>query len=191
MSTAVVGMCCLDDSGEAKLIECIRLFDVEDGLNAKYCVAAAGIRDFIVRARVLCPGDGEDHFIEERLLNKQGMTTRKVLAMLAAMNAVATHVIIEACQGDYRSVTHLHPSRVKRIVGLRVPKGGDKKAAAISLARARCPSFPYVLNGGGVNPVRGTDDMADAYITALAGYTLGRADKGTQGGPAAKVPRRP
>ncbi len=191
VSTAVIGMCCLDASGEAQLIEHIRLFDVDGGLTAKYHVAAVGITDFIDRSRRACPGTGERHFIEERLLNKEGRTTRQVVAMLAAINAVATHVIIEACQGDHTSVTHLHPSRVKRLVGLQVPKGGDKKAAAIALARTRCASFPYALNRGGVNPVRGTDDMADAYITALAGYTLDRADKGAEDGPVAKVPRRP
>ena len=168
ISTSFIGCCCMDDTGEVLLIEVSDLTKVQGGLHAKFIPAERGVADFIERARRLGGPEDEVHGIERRLKNMVGKTNKDTLLALAAMNAVVTHVIIKECAEEHRAVRHLDPSSVKRIVGLKVPKGGDKKTLTVELVRRLYPDFPYRLNRGGVNPVDGTYDMADAYITALA-----------------------
>src|SRR6185503_545664 len=92
------------------------------------------------------------------------------LMSLAAMNAVVSYIL-----GLHGSVVHIAPISAKRIVGLSVPKGGDKKAEVIRLVRSREPSFPYSETKAG-NYVKGTDDMADAWLNSEAGLRLIRGE---------------
>src|SRR5260221_6485062 len=91
------------------------------------------------------------HFVEDRLGNySQGKTMRQTLMVLAGMNAVVSHHL--NCDAP---VTHILPVSAKRIVGLKVPKGGDKKAEAIKLVRALDGDrFPFRLTREG-NPAPG------------------------------------
>lgn len=168
VSTAFIGCCCMDDTGRVLLIESIDLTGVSGGLHAKFIPAERAVIDFIDRARMLSGPEDEVHGIERRLKNMVGKTNKDTLLALAAMNAVVTHVIIKECAEEHKAVRHLDPSSVKRIVGLKVPRKGNKKALTVELVRRLYPEFPYKLNRKGVNPVDGTYDMADAYIIALA-----------------------
>jgi hypothetical protein len=53
-------------------------------------------------------------------------------------------------------------------MNIKVAKGEDKKKITVDIVRSLYPEFPFKLNKKGVNPVEGTEDMADAYVTAVA-----------------------
>jgi hypothetical protein len=111
------------------------------------------------------------HVVEERLGGfTGGMTTKQTLMCLAAMNAVVSFVLSQ--HGD---VMHLAPVTTKRITGLKVPKGGNKKLEVIKLVRSREPSFPYTETKAG-NYCKGVDDMADAWLLAEAGGKVLRGE---------------
>lgn len=108
------------------------------------------------------------HYVEDRLGGFSGVTTKQTLMALAAMNAVASLAL--SMSG---TVTHIPPVTTKRITGLKVDKaaGETKKHAVVKLARQMCPTFPYVETAAG-NWVKGTDDMADAWLLAEAGSKI-------------------
>jgi hypothetical protein len=164
VSSSVIGACAIDQDGNSVAFDRIILEPGE--LKTKYQAAERFVREFF-----LANTDGDDvHFIEDRLGNfTKGATTMQTLMTLAGINAVITFVIMGLCGHDPDRVVHLHPSTVKSFCGLVVPKGESKKPYVIAFARLKCPDFPYVLNRGGVNPVDGTDDMADAFALAYTG----------------------
>jgi hypothetical protein len=118
-----------------------------------------------------------------------GKTNKDTLLALAGINAVISHVIINMCKGDHTRLRYLYPNEVKRIVGLKVPKGGDKKSLTLALVLSLYPEFPLVMNRKGINPVDGTYDMADAYITARAALRS-PVEQGTKVVPVKKSSRK-
>lgn len=168
VSTSFIGCCCMREDGTVVLIESIDLSGVTGGILEKFLVAEEKVIDFIRRARAITTNAPEIHCVEQRLKNMVGKTNKDTLLSLASMNAVVSHVIIKECGRNSHSLRYLYPIEVKKIVGLKVPKGADKKALTVDFVRAIFPEFPFVLNRGGVNPVKGTFDMADAFVTALA-----------------------
>lgn len=160
ISTSAIGVCVREDDGRTREFGVI--YPVGLTHAQKHRNAAGQIISFCKR---VCPQ--ASHYVEERLGGfTGGMTTRQTLMALAAMNAVASFIL-----ADFGTVTHVTPIAAKRIAGLIVPKGGDKKQAVIGLVRSREPSFPYAETAHG-NPVRGTDDMADAWLLSEAGRLL-------------------
>ena len=111
-------------------------------------------------------GDVRHHFVEDRLEGFRGGTTQHTLMVLSAINAVVSHQLSQ--DGP---VVHLAPVTAKRLAGLVVPKGGDKKALAVVLARSKDPDFPYKTTKGG-NLAPGVGDMADAFLLALSGAKI-------------------
>lgn len=127
---------------------------------------------------------GVTHVVEERLGGfTGGLTTKQTLMALSAMNAVVAHLLSHT--GD---VIFIPPVTTKRITGLIVDKaaGEDKKSAVVKLARQLCPSFPYVEGKTG-KWVKGTDDMADAWLLAEAGLKITKGEATL--GPKTKVKR--
>lgn len=186
VSSSCIGCCCQREDGSVILIRAIRLDKIEGGITAKYQTAANGMRKFIhdcrvqenqIRSDIAKPVD-ETHFIEQRLKNMVGKTNKDTLLALAAFNGMATYVIIDECGGDHIRVQHLYPAETKRAVGVfasREEKKADEhivKKKAIAYVMERYKEFPYTLNRGGVNPEKGVDDMADAFITVDAGRQL-------------------
>jgi hypothetical protein len=175
ISTSAIGVCVKDDSG--RTLEFGVIYPVGGTHPEKHRSAAAQVVNFCKR---VCPS--ASHFVEDRLGGfTGGLTTRQTLMALASMNAVVSFVLT-----DFGPVVHVPPISAKRIVGLQVPKGGDKKAAVIGLVRSVEPSFPYVETRGG-NAARGVDDMADAWLLAETGLrllrgeaTLGQGDKASR-----------
>ena len=164
ISTSAIGVCVRDDSG--KTIEFGVIYPIGASHAEKHRSAATQVVNFCKR---VCPS--ASHYVEERLGGfTGGMTTKQTLMSLAAMNAVVSFVL-----SDFGSVVHIPPITTKRITGLKVPKGGDKKVEVIRLARSQEPSFPYAETASG-NYVRGTDDMADAWLLAQAGIMISRGE---------------
>ena len=181
VSTAIIGVCIMDcDTGSARYQD-IHLSGAS--LLGRYHEAVVAIDELVANL----PGP-RLHVIEDRLGNfSPGKTMQQTLMKLAQMNAVVSyHLSLDA------AVVHVHPSTAKRIAGLRVPKGGDKKALAIALAREQDPSFPYAETKGG-NPVAGIADMADARLLAVTGCKITRGeatlDKGTEASGRRRRPR--
>lgn len=164
ISTSAIGVCVRDDSG--KTLEFGVIYPVGTTHAAKHRNAASQVASFCKR---VCPV--AVHYVEERLGGfTGGMTTKQTLMALAAMNAVCSFVL-----ADFGPVVHVPPITTKRITGLKVPKGGDKKTEVIRLVRSQEPSFPYAETAAR-NYVRGTDDMADAWLLAEAGLRISRGE---------------
>ena len=162
ISTSAIGVCVRDDSG--KTLEFGVIYPRGETHGEKHRSAAAQVINFCKR---VCPR--ATHYVEDRLGGfTGGRTTKQTLMVLASMNAVVSFVLV-----DFGPVVHIPPVTTKRITGLKVPKGGDKKFEVIGLARLREPSFPYAETASG-NWVKGTDDMADAWLLAEAGLAISR-----------------
>ena len=164
ISTSAIGICVRRADG--KIVEFGVIYPKGLSQYEKHRDAANQVSTFCKR---VCPQ--AQHFVEERLGGfTGGKTTRQTLMVLASMNAVVSFVL-----ADFGPVVHIAPITTKRITGLVVPKGGDKKVEVIRLARSREPSFPYAETAAG-NYVRGTDDMADAWLLAEAGLMISRGE---------------
>jgi hypothetical protein len=162
VSTSAIGICVKDDAG--KTLEFATLFPIGITHALKHRDAAYRVKCFIEKyLKIMHPDAKFVHVIEERLGGfTGGLTTKQTLMALAAMNAVISFVL-----ADSGKVIHLAPVTTKRITGLIVPKGGNKKEEVIKLVRSREPTFPYFETKSG-NYVKGTDDMADAWLLAEA-----------------------
>lgn len=184
VSTSAIGVCLRDGSGST--VEFGVIYPQGETQHLKQISAARQVDEFcrrVCRTFRVEPSSLR-HFVEDRLGGfTGGKTTRQTLMALAAMNAVISFVL-----SGHGTVTHIPPVSAKRIVGLVVPKGGDKKVEVIRLVRSREASFPYAETAAG-NYARGIDDMADAWLNAEVGLrlitgeaTLGQSGKAKGGG---------
>ena len=110
------------------------------------------------------------HFVEDCISGFSGVTTRQTLQKVAQMNAVCSLIL-----SDTGTVVHIPPVSTKRIMALKVLDGETKKDAVVRMCRAAEPEFPYRLTAEG-NWVKGTDDMADAWLLAEAGGRMMRGE---------------
>lgn len=181
VSTSAIGICVKDDAGRTLEFGVIR--PAGDSHLQKQVSAAAQVDEFCQRMLRNHGIQPISSFVEDRLGGfTGGLTTRQTLMALSAVNAVVSVTLVR-----FGSVVHVPPISAKRIVGLRVPKGGDKKAAVVGLARSCEPTFPYSETRAG-NHARGVDDMADAWLLAEAGVRLLRREATLAKGD--KAPRR-
>lgn len=182
VSTSAIGICVKDGAGVT--LEFGVIYPEGASQHLKQISAARQLDEFCQRmVRAHGPTGPVSHFVEDRLGGfSGGLTTRQTLMALASMNAVVSFVL-----SSHGSVTHVPPITAKRIVGLRVPKGGDKKAAVVGLVRSIEPSFPYSETRAG-NVAKGVDDMADAWMLAETGRRLLRGEATL--GQGEKTPRR-
>lgn len=122
-----------------------------------------------------------DHFFEDRLGNfSKGFTRLQTLMMLAAFNAMFSYcatqihgkMLSESPEGGALYFEHIHPSTVKATMkrdGLVFAKGLDKKQVTLHYVRRVNPDFPVTYKSTGKVHDH-CYDMADAYITARAGF---------------------
>lgn len=164
VSTSAIGICVRDDLG--KVLEFGVIYPKGESHREKHIDAAAQVVNFCKR---VCPT--ADHFVEERLGGfTGGLTTKQTLMALAAMNAVVSFIL-----HDFGTVTHIPVVTVNRITGFKKPKDSDRKVEVIKFVRQLEPSLPYAETAAG-NYVRGTDDMADAWMLAEAGTRVKRGE---------------
>lgn len=163
ISTSAIGICVRDDDG--KVIEFGVIYPSGSSHAEKHKNAASQVVTFCKR---IC--NNARHYVEERLGGfTGGFTSAQTLMALSAMNAVISFVL-----SDFGPVTHIAPASVNRIVKFKKPKGSDRKEEVVKLVRSLESSFPYEETIHG-NPVKGTDDMADAWMLSEAGL---RVEKG-------------
>lgn len=166
VSTSAIGIC-VRRSGLPDLYNVI--FPKGETHLEKHIFAVRAIEQFL--SLVLYDKDGVmsdvTHLVEERLGGfTGGLTSKQTLMALAAMNAVVSHHL--AYTGK---VIHIPPVTTKRITGLVVLKDETKKQAVIKLARSSDVNFPYKEKANG-EPVKGVDDLADAWLLAQAGEKI-------------------
>ena len=170
VSTAIIGYAELDDDGELLSTAYCDLRKIE-GLDEK----ADAALHFVVSTKAgYDPDERVVHFIEDRLAGFSGGGSNAGTVMrLAAFNAMVSWMIHRECEGE---IVHLHPSTVKAQMkgfGLVVPKGADKKKLTLEWAQKRegFPPVTYtkVTKRSGGKPQPWFYDIADAYVTALAG----------------------
>lgn len=119
------------------------------------------------------------HVVEQRLGGfTGGLTTKQTLMALAAMNAVVSTAI-----SHFGEIEYMLPVTAKALTGFKKKQleGEDKKETVVRLAKSECPAFPYKEKKSsgkaktGKNKtypwVKGTDDMADAWLLVEA-YTV-------------------
>lgn len=175
VSTTAIGICVKDDDGST--VEFGVIYPVGTTHSEKHRNAAAQVVNFCKR---VCPSG--THVVEQHLGGfSGGFSSAQTKMALASMNAVISYVL-----GDYGTVMHILPVTTKRIMGLTKLEGEDKKDAVVRLARSADPNFPYRETPKG-NWVKGTDDMADAWLLAEAGAKVLRGEASI--GPAAKTKR--
>ncbi len=168
ISTAAIGVC-VRRAGEPDLFRVI----FPDGKThaEKHRSAARQVTAFmweVERSSDVIERDQKTHIVEQCLGGfTGGLTSKQTLMALASMNAVVSFVL----GNDWGTVMHILPVTAKRITGLVVLPGETKKDAVVRSARSSAPNFPYRETKGG-NPVKGTDDMADAWLLAEAGARL-------------------
>lgn len=172
VSTSFIGVCVSLFDGTFRY----RVIEVKgETMLEKYRFVKGAIGPFLLGLQAEFGDEPRTHIVEDRLGNfSQGKTMQQTLMKLAQMNAVVSHFL--DLDGK---VIHVHPSRAKSLAGLKVPKGGDKKAEAIKLVRSRDGSFPYTQTKAG-NPKAGVADMADAWLLTIAGTKIlgGEAELG-------------
>lgn len=179
VSTSIVGLCKLSDSGELLESSFLDLRKVEGQLS-KADAFFGWTQKFINRE------EQNVHFIEERLGGfAAGRTSAQVMMKLAQFNAICSYIIWTGGSGKHRQVTYLHPSSWKSLMkkeGLLIPKGSDKKELTLSFVRRKEPQFEEFvqksLNKNG-NPQPWCYDAADAYCIGKAGYLKSCIEKGS------------
>jgi hypothetical protein len=169
VSTAIIGFSLHGDDGvffEAKYCDLHKL----EGLNEKADKALSFVCD--VWSKLDESSVAGTHFVEDRLAGfSGGGSNAGTIMRLAAFNAMVCWMIHRQW-GDEGKIIMLHPSTVKATMkhdGLIIPKGADKKKLTLDFVKGREPTFPLELNRND-NPKPYCYDMADAYITAVAGY---------------------
>ncbi len=177
ISTVVLGMCCLRDDESLVSVDHF-LLDASPDHRIRWALAETAVKSFISRCTI---GDDETHthFIEQRLKNMGGMTTKDTLLALGAINTVVSHVIMSEVGLDTSRLHHPYPVTTQKWAGLRIPKGTDpelKKDLHVEFAVQNCAGFVAERNKTDTGYKRGMDDRADAYIAALAGLRMAKAD---------------
>src|SRR5574337_813131 len=173
VSTSAIGVCAKTDEGEVVVFHVI--FPKGETHFEKYRSAVDQIDGFL--SQYVATEELITHVVEERLGGfTGGQTSKQTLMALAAVNAVVSHHLTRTGK-----VVHLAPVTTKRITGLQKEPGEGKEEAVVRLARSAEPSFPYKETKSG-NWVKGTDDMADAWLLAEAWLrvTQGKATLGQQ-----------
>jgi hypothetical protein len=165
VSTSVIGVAAIDGlSLEYVALHHIDLGDFET-MQQKYLRAAIEIDSFI-RSITLDSGKMHQHVIEDRLMGfSRGMTTQNTLMKLSAINAVVTFILLN--DPSTESVSHMPPVTAKSRAGLKVPKGGDKKATALELLIEKTGYSPD-LRKKVQTPKQYSYDIADAFVVAWA-----------------------
>lgn len=140
-----------------------------EGLNEKADVA----RKFINEMFKLNTEMVSTHFIEDRLAGfSGGGSNAGTIMRLAAFNAIVSWMIHDKWRAGGK-IEMMHPSTVKAMMrqqGLDIPKGADKKKLTMEYVAKREPEkFKIELNRND-NPQPYCFDMADACITAWAGF---------------------
>lgn len=173
ISTSIVGASVFDGCGTYVTSSYCDLRKV-DSLNEK----ADACEQFLRRVLTYdVSGSSDVHFIEDRLMSfSLGATSKNTLMKLASFNAIVSFLIHRnAFNGS--TIVMLHPSKVKatmRKLGLIINKGDDKKQMTLEFVMSRERDFKPSYNRNG-KPNPWCYDMADSFITALAGIVLERA----------------
>jgi len=109
-------------------------------------------------------------FVEQpALMFKGGKTTAQTMAKLQRFNGMCCYIVYSVFD---MVPTLINPRSARSKLGIKVPKGSDSKKVIIEWVKSKYKEqFIFELTHHG-NPRPGTDDRADAIITALAGTEL-------------------
>lgn len=175
ISTSVIGFAAFDDDGDFIETDHCDLSKIEGGLLDKADMAdcwVLGLFDRYYRKYGEDKLRWHDHFVEDRLAGFSGGGSNAGTVMrLAAFNSTVSWIIWNRWRQANGTVLHIHPSTVKAIMrkmGLVIEKGQDKKELTLKFVSKVESKFNVTLNKNG-NPKPFNYDMADAYITGVAG----------------------
>lgn len=169
ISSSVIGFCLYDSDRDLYIYDFLDLRKC-DSMEEKYDHANVFVEKKLLDQTVTL------NVIEERLKSfSNGFTNKNTIIKLTAINAVVSYQIQKICGKS--TILRLVPVTVKKLTGLKVDKGEDKKRKAIEFAKLKDPDFPIAYKRGGINFVDGTDDMADAFLLAVAGFLKSKERK--------------
>lgn len=165
VSTTCIGIAAIDGlSLEYVALHHIDLAGIET-IEQKYLQARIEIEEFVTSV-TLDSGRKHRHMVEDRLMGfSQGFTNQNTLLKLAAMNAVVIYILLTLDSTE--SVSKMPPVTAKSLAGLKVPKGGDKKALALDLLIQKTGYAPD-LRKKALTPKQHCYDVADAFLVAWA-----------------------
>ena len=171
VSTAAIGIC-VRQEGKDDWFHVI--FPKGDTALEKWKSAQKEAFDFVNDK--FTSNDCFRHVVEQRLGGfTGGLTTKQTLMALAAMNAVVSTTI-----SFFGEITYILPVTAKALTKFKDKQkdGEDKKETVVRLAKSACPGFPYKEKKVSGKPkkgkgktypwVKGTDDMADAWLLVEA-----------------------
>jgi hypothetical protein len=182
ISTSVIGAVKFDSCGKFIDSDYCDLRKVDGDLIDKAATADDWIKGMVNDAVAKRESIGYEHdfFIEDRLSGfGGGKTMQQTLLKLAAFNATVSYIVYRNFHdaGLGLTIEHIHPSTVKAFMkrfGLIVPKGSkEKKRLTLEWVQRKEPTFKVELNRK-ENPQPWCYDMADAYITAWAGFHMNK-----------------
>jgi hypothetical protein len=165
ISTSVIGVSAFDEKKQFLGSSFLDLRKMDDILK-KGEAAEFFIRQQVARWGINGPNT---HYVEDRLAGfSAGFTSRQTLMLLGAFNLLVTW-FIHLVDSDIRK---LHPSTVKAIMrkqGLVLEKGDDKKMKTLKFVESREKKTWKTDLNRNMKPQPWMYDMADSYITGLAG----------------------
>lgn len=170
ISTAIIGCAVFDNDCRFLAAHHCDLRKIDD-LNEKADAAENFVHEVIFEGMF----GGTTHYVEDRLAGMGRGSNAGTIMKLAAFNAMVSWMVWRTMQ-ETDGLVRLHPSSVKAVMkrdGLIIPKGSDKKELTLGFVRQREATFPYATNRNG-KPQPYCYDQADAYITARAGFLLGK-----------------
>jgi hypothetical protein len=165
ISTSAIGVCVCDRDGT--FMEHDLILPKGETHHEKHRDAATRVQQWLAAFGIKeCV-----HVVEQHLGGfSGGFSSAQTKMALASMNAVISYVL-----GLHSKVIHILPVTTKAIMRLVKQDGEDKKDAVVRMFRAAVPSFPYRETKAG-NWVKGTDDIADAWLLASAGGRIIRGE---------------
>ena len=103
------------------------------------------------------------------LMFKGGKTTAQTMAKLQRFNGMCSYIAYKIFDV---MPTMVNASSARRALEIKIPRGQNSKRIIIDWVKAEYDKeFEYKITRHG-NPQPGTDDLADAIITALGGLAL-------------------
>ena len=164
LSTSICGVTVLDEEGKMLLNE------AWDFRNKKHFPDVWSKLDKVsINLAILATKYSiKEVWIEQSLqMFASGRSSASVLMLLAGFNMSVSWM----CHDRFRiTPTHVSAASARKKCGIKVPKGSKPKPIVIDHVVNNEPGFvlEYTLHD---NPKPGTDDRADAWVIAQAGYS--------------------
>ncbi len=163
ISSSKVGIAVLDSDDNIKVSEVLK-FKTNMALEERADIFAQRMRQL------------EKHYVpiaiyieQPALMFKGGKTTAQTMAKLQRFNGMCSYIVHDIFE---LTPVLINPRSARRVLGIKIAKGANTKKTIIEWVKQEYEKdFKFKITRHG-NPQPGTDDRADAIVTALGGIRL-------------------